>query len=102
MIRYSCDLCRRDLDPVDDVRYEVKIEVSAALDPQDCDDPDDDRDHLQEINELLQHLESSDQEASTEAPSQQLRFDLCPECRRKFLKHPLGALSSEQFDFSEN
>ena len=21
---------------------------------------------------------------------QQLRFDLCPECRKKFLKHPLG------------
>lgn len=102
MIRYSCDLCRRELDPADDVRYVIKIDVSAALDPQDCDEPDDDRDHLQEINELLQHLENSDPESSTEADTQQLRFDLCPNCRRKFLRNPLGNENSSQFDFSEN
>ncbi len=102
MIRYSCDLCRRELDPTDDVRYVVKIDVSAALDPQDCDESDDDRDHLQEINELLHHLDSADHEASIEAPSQQLRFDLCPNCRRKFLKKPLGNEHFSQFDFSEN
>ena len=33
---------------------------------------------------------------------EQLRFDLCPECRKKFLKNPLGANYSKQFDFSKN
>ena len=33
MIRYSCDLCKRDLDPEDDLRYVVKMEVYAAFDP---------------------------------------------------------------------
>ena len=33
---------------------------------------------------------------------QQLRFDLCPECRKKFLKNPLGRKTIEQFDFSQN
>ncbi len=102
MIRYSCDLCRRDLNPADDVHYVIKIDVSTALEPQTCDEVDDDRDHLQEINDLLQHLDNTDHEASIEAPSQQLRFDLCPSCRRKFLKNPLGNENSTQFDFSEN
>ncbi len=29
-------------------------------------------------------------------------FDLCPECRKKFVKHPLGREASKQFDFSKN
>jgi hypothetical protein len=33
---------------------------------------------------------------------EQLRFDLCPECRKKFLKNPLGREYSKQFDFSKN
>ena len=33
---------------------------------------------------------------------QQLRFDLCPECRKRFLKNPLGRKHAEQFDFSKN
>jgi hypothetical protein len=31
-----------------------------------------------------------------------MRFDLCPECRKKFLKNPLGREHSKQFDFSKN
>ena len=33
MIHYSCDLCKRLIDPEDDLRYVVKIEVYAAVDP---------------------------------------------------------------------
>jgi hypothetical protein len=31
-----------------------------------------------------------------------MRFDLCTECRRKFLKNPLGREPTKQFDFSQN
>ena len=33
MIRYICDLCRRELQAEEDLRYVVKIEVYAAFDP---------------------------------------------------------------------
>ena len=41
-------------------------------------------------------------EASDEDVYQQLRFDLCPECRKKFMKAPLGRETLKQFDFSQN
>ena len=44
MIRYSCDMCRRELDPQEDLRYVVKMEVYAAFDPAAADAEDDDRD----------------------------------------------------------
>ncbi len=59
MIRYSCDLCKRQLDPRDDLRYVVKIEVYAAFDPAAVDDDDDDRDHLEEIQDDSERLEDS-------------------------------------------
>ncbi len=90
MIRYSCDLCKRELDPEDDLRYVVKVEVYAALDSAADDDAEDDRDHLQEIQDILERLEDAEDDQVGADVYQQLRFDLCPECRKKFLKNPLG------------
>ena len=59
MIHYSCDLCKRPLDPEDDLRYVVKLEVYAACDPMEMDDTDDDRDNLQEIHEILEQLDDA-------------------------------------------
>lgn len=101
MIHYSCDCCKRDLDS-EDLRYVVKMEVYAAIDPSDMDDMDDDRDHLQEIQEILQRsADAVDPQIGSDV-YEQLRFDLCPECRKKFLKNPLGREHSKQFDFSKN
>jgi hypothetical protein len=100
MIHYSCDCCKRVLDP-EDLRYVVKMEVYAAFDPSATDELDDDRDHLQEIQEILQHSDAADPEISHDV-YEQLRFDLCTECRKKFIKNPLGREPSKQFDFSKN
>jgi hypothetical protein len=99
MIQYSCDLCKRPLDPQDDLRYVVKVEVYAAFDPVEMDD---DTDNLQEIHEILERIEDVASDEIGEDVYQQLRFDLCPECRKKFLKNPLGRKLVEQFDFSQN
>jgi hypothetical protein len=99
MIHYSCDLCKRPLDPEDDLRYVVKLEVYAAFDPLEIDD---DCDNLQEIHEILERMDDSASEEIGDDVYQQLRFDLCPECRKKFLKNPLGRKHAEQFDFSKN
>jgi hypothetical protein len=100
MLHYSCDFCKRILDPRDDLRYVVRVEVYAAMDQRD--DDIDDHDHLEEVQDILQRAESSEHEAVGDDVYQQLRFDLCPECRRKFLQNPLGRESSKQFDFSSN
>ncbi len=102
MIHHSCDLCKRLIDSEQDVRYAVKIEVYAALDPAN-EEPDDDRDGLQEIQEMLERMDdATSQQVAEDEVYQQLRFDLCADCRKKFLKHPLGREAAKQFDFSQN
>jgi len=101
MIRYTCDLCKRDIDPEDDVRYVVKMEITAAFDPLDEAD-DDDRDHLEEIQDILEQLQERDPEQVAAETHTVLRFDLCAECRKKFMKNPLGREKAKVFDFSEN
>ncbi len=102
MIRYSCDLCKRDLDPQDDLRYVVKMEIHAAFDPMAVEEDESDRDHLQEIQEILERLEDVEDDQIGDDVYQQLRFDLCPECRRKFVENPLGRERIKAFGFSEN
>ena len=100
MVHYTCDCCKRDLDP-DDLRYVVKMEVYAALDPAPA-DSDNDRDHLQEIQEILQGCEDAADEQIGSDVYQQLRFDMCCDCRKKFLKNPLGRELTHKFQFSKN
>ena len=104
MIHYSCDCCKRSLDP-EDLRYVVKMEVYAAFDPNRLSEADDDRDHLQEIQEILQRAEDAcdvcDESVGADV-YEQLRFDLCSECRRKFTKNPLSREPIKTFDFSKN
>lgn len=102
MIHYSCDLCKRPLDPEDDLRYVVKLEVYAAFDPLQMDEGDDDRDNLQELHEILERIDDAASSQLGDDVYQSMRFDLCPECRKKFLKNPLGRKPTEQFDFSQN
>ena len=102
MIRYSCDLCGRNLDAQNDLRYVVRMEVYAAFDPVASDGEEDDRDHLQEVQDILERMEDAQSDEIGEDVYQQLRFDLCPECRRKFLKSPLGREIAKVCDFSNN
>ena len=102
MIRYFCDLCKRDLDPDRDLRYVVKVAVYAAFDPTVADEEDDDRDHLQEIQDILERLGDAESDQVDDDVYKELRFDLCPECRRKFVKNPLGRETAKVLDFSKN
>jgi hypothetical protein len=102
MIRYSCDLCKREIDPDDDLRYVVKIEVYAAFDPGADDRDSADCDHLEEIQDILERMEDSASDEIGDDVYQQLRFDLCPECRKKFIKNTLGRKTAKAFGFSTN
>ncbi len=101
MIRYVCDLCKRELDPKDALRFAVTIEIAAAFDPVGSDE-DEDRDHLEEIEDLLERAAQSGEDQLGYEPLKVLHFDLCPECREKFVKNPLGREPAKVLDFSEN
>lgn len=100
MIRYVCDLCGREIHPDRDIRYQVKIEVRAAFEPVTDEEPDD-RDHLEEIHEILAALNQLGEEA-LETPEKTFQFDLCPECRKRFLRDPLGRDALKILGFSKN
>jgi hypothetical protein len=78
------------------------MEVYAAFDPSTADGDEDDRDHLEEIQDILERMEDSSNDQIGDDVYQQLRFDLCPECRRKFIKNPLGREVAKAFGFSTN
>jgi hypothetical protein len=78
------------------------MEVYAAFDPSAMDEAEDDRDHLQEIQEILQRSDDTNDPQIGSDVYEQLRFDLCTECRKKFIKNPLGRELSKQFHFSKN
>lgn len=97
MIRYECDLCKCELSP-HDLRYVVQIKISQAFEPMTEDESQDDRDYLEEIHDILETIEDS----AGDEIFQQLRFDLCPECRQKFARHPLGQNAAQAVHFSQN
>lgn len=102
MIHYSCDRCRRIIDPSEDLRYVVTMEVQAAMDPIDEGEAEDDRDHLLEIQEILERLDDAENDLIGADVYQKRRFDLCPECYRKFMKNPIAGETPAPLGFSQN
>lgn len=101
MVHYSCDLCKRDLCPDEDVRFVVRMQISQEVEPQGADESDDDRDYLEEIQDTLARMGDTLDDIGA-AIGAEMRFDLCPECARKFAKNPLGRDLSKKLMFSKN
>jgi len=101
MLHFSCDLCGKELEPETDRRYVVKIDVYAAHDPNELTEDDLDDDHLEALSDLLQQIEETGADGDVAPAYKQLRYDLCPECHKKFLRDPLNK-EAAKFDFSEN
>ena len=103
MLHVTCDLCGKELCPGRDHRFVVKIEVFAAHDPAKITEADLDDDHMEAVSQLLRDLEDTPDEGGLAEPvTQHLRYDLCPDCRAKFLRDPLGKETAQKFDFSKN
>jgi hypothetical protein len=100
MIHYSCDRCRRTIDPKDEVRYVIKLEVHAAFEPVEADEGDDERDYLAEIQDILERIESD--ESYSDQQFQRRTFDLCADCYQRFVQNPLAADAHAHLDFSSN
>jgi hypothetical protein len=103
MLRVTCDLCGKDLSPGEDQRYVVKMEVFAAHDPAKITEADLDEDHLEAVSELLRDADDGSLDPEVSAPAyRHFRYDLCPDCHKKFVHDPLGKEAAQKFDFSEN
>jgi len=102
MIHYSCDRCKRIIDPDQDLRYVVKIEIQAAMEPQDTNEDEEDRDYLLEIEDILERMDDDEEMTVGDDIYQKRRFDLCPECYRKFIKNPVGFEAASKLGFSQN
>ena len=63
MIHFTCDRCKRVIDSEQELRYIVRMEIEAVMDPIHEEEPQDDRDHLSEIDEILERIDASDSDA---------------------------------------
>ena len=103
MIHYSCDRCGSSIES-DDLRYVVRVEVQATMDTVDAleADAEADRDHLVELEEILERMDDEQCSLISEDVYQQKKYDLCCGCYRKFIRDPMGADATTQFNFSSN
>jgi hypothetical protein len=102
MLHITCDLCGKEIQPGEDSRYVVKLEVYAAHDPREITEADLDEDHMEAVSQLLRDMEDSSEDSELAPSYKKFRYDLCPECQKKFVRDPLGKETAQKFDFSEN
>ena len=76
--------------------------MQAALEQQYPEEVEDDRDHLQEVQEILERMDDEADENIGDDIYQRRRYDLCPQCYRKFMQNPLGRELKKQLGFSQN
>ncbi|MEN0109641.1 MAG: hypothetical protein AAF805_02855 [Planctomycetota bacterium] len=89
MIHFTCDGCGRPIDE-QQTRYVVRLEVYAAID-DDTHAGNDEDDHLEEIEDLLERIDEEDGvPVADDRLYQQRRYDLCAQCRERLLRNPLG------------
>ncbi len=105
MLHITCDLCGKELRAGQD-HYVVKIEVFAKHDPAELTEADLEEDHMEAISQLLREMDDQEAADAIEPTRHNLRYDLCPECRQRFVRDPLNKDMSKEtaqkFDFSEN
>lgn len=101
MLRVNCDGCGKELKPGHD-HFILKIEVFAAHDPSRLTEEDLDEDHLEQVADMIREMEESDEPEAIEPLTQNMRYDLCPTCRKRYLRDPLGREASQKLHFSEN
>ena len=103
MLHVTCDLCGKELRPGDDNRYVIRMEVFAAQDPAKLTEADLDEDHMEAVSQLLREMEDGRADPAVLEPSTRcFRYDVCPTCRARFVRDPLGKDTAQKFDFSEN
>jgi len=90
MIHYTCDRCKRPIDPAHHSHFVVEIDIQASLD-EPCCDADDDIDQLGVLHQSLEGVGGELMEETGGTLCHHGRYDLCSQCRDQLLKNPLGS-----------
>lgn len=85
-----CDACNEPLLVDSNVRYVTKVQVYAAYDPLEITEEDLKRATKENWEALVGELENADPEEVEAQIHVSLTYDLCPACRKRYLRDPLG------------
>ena len=89
MTMIRCDYCHREIS-LEEVIFELKMELYAAPDMPEITEEDLEQDHSEEIESLIEAMEQMDAEELTDEVYECYIFKLCNECRQDIhnkLKH---------------
>jgi hypothetical protein len=116
MIHYTCDRCKRTIDPETEPRYIVEIDVRMVNAVEPIDEENDEIDQLAELHDQLQrevnaelgiglndsHEPSPEMTVLGDCEEGPEQFDLCQHCHELFTNNPLGKEIAVGFGFSNN
>lgn len=107
MIHYTCDRCRTPIDPTEDLRYVIRIQVQCVDDGSLDVTSDGDLDPLSELHHTLENQEperlpAADMSAADATDDKLAQYDLCGHCYQRFIRNPLGRDTKPAFQFSNN
>ncbi len=100
MIHYSCDRCKREIDPQIDLHYVVRVEIELENDHAKSLDLD--FDPLQELDQLLEESQQPSHASRSHDHPSCMKYDLCVHCMRQLAKNPLGRDVIVPIGFSQN
>ena len=96
VIRYRCDGCQQDLKRDGSNHFIVKIEAFAAAGSLEFTEEDLKRDHAADMEMIIRDLACTPPDEIEDQVYRSFRFDLCPQCRRAFLRNPMSTLNPER------
>ena len=119
MIHYTCDRCKRAIDPETETRYVVEIDVRMVSVNPAKEEQVEGLDQLAELHEQLQRelksesigvgmsLENTLDELDDAVYCRDLdegadQYDLCQQCHEAFVNNPLGREAAVGYGFSNN
>lgn len=99
MIHYSCDRCSKTINPSEEIRYVVRIEVQLVVDDRENDQLD--NASLEELEEMLESIEPGQFDDESGSANEK-NFDLCSRCYSEYIDNPLAVEPAGNYGFSNN
>jgi hypothetical protein len=89
------------MDAAEETRYRIQIDATAIPPSAESID-DDDADHLAEVHEILERIESGELSRYDGVTHTRKGYDLCATCYARYVKNPLARESQLSIGFSAN
>ncbi len=90
MIHYSCDMCGDLIQTEEELRYVVKMEVYPADEEEENECAEGFKQDMAELNiEEEREVEEGPEDDEDDMEYRTLRFDLCSECHKRYIRDPL-------------